>query len=181
MMLRAFTSYAGIVSLALLLSACGGGGGGGGQQPPPPPQNQTITFATAGPLSGRAGTTVTNAASGGAGTGGITYASSDTAIATVNSASGVATLLAAGATTITATKAASSGFNAATATYQLTVTIDQQTIAFATAGPLSSRAGTSVTNLASGGAGTGAITYASSDTAIATVDPTSGVATRNRI
>jgi len=177
MMLRAFKSYAGIVSLALLVSACGGGGGGGGQQPPPPPQNQTITFATAGPLSGRAGTTVTNVASGGAGSGAISYASSDTAIATVNSTSGVATLLAAGAITITATKAASNGFNSASATYQLTVTVDQQTIAFASAGPLSNRAGTTVTNIASGGAGTGAITYASSDTAIATVNSTSGVAT----
>jgi len=57
------TSYAGIVLLALLVSACGGGGGGGGQ-PPPPPQNQTIAFATAGPVAGAVGTTVTNIASG---------------------------------------------------------------------------------------------------------------------
>ena len=59
-------SYAGIMSLALLVSACGGGGGGdGGQQPAPQPQ--TIAFATAGPVNGSVGTTVTNIASGGAG------------------------------------------------------------------------------------------------------------------
>jgi len=176
MHLRALQSYA-VISVALLVSACGGGGGGGSGQNPQPPQNQTIAFATAGPMSGRAGTTVTNVASGGAGTGAITYASSDTAVATVNSTSGAATLLATGTTTITATKAASAGFNAASATYQLTVTIETQAIAFATAGPVSSRAGTTVTNVASGGAGTGGITYASSDTAIATVNSTTGVAT----
>ena len=123
MKLRRFTSRAVILSLALLVSACGGGGGGSTQQPP---QNQTITFATGGPMSGRAGTTVTNVASGGAGTGAITNASSDTAVATVNSTTGAATLLAPGTTTITATKAASLGFSAASATHQLNATVETQ-------------------------------------------------------
>lgn len=65
MISRTLTSYAGIMSIALLVSACGGGGGGG--QPPPPPQNQTIAFATTGSVTGAVGTTVTNVVSGGAG------------------------------------------------------------------------------------------------------------------
>jgi hypothetical protein len=114
----------------LLLAACGGGGGGyggGGGGP----QNQSISFATPGPVSGQVGDTVTNVASGGAGTGAITCASSNTSVATVNATSGVATLLTAGTTTITATKAASSGYNAASASYTLNVSLVPQTIAFA--------------------------------------------------
>src|SRR6188768_3505020 len=123
-------SYAGIMSLALLVSACGGGGGGdGGQQPAPQPQ--TIAFATAGPVNGSVGTTVTNIASGGAGTGAITYSSGTTTVATVNATTGVATLVGTGSAAISATKAASSGFTSATATYQLQVTPGTQAIAFA--------------------------------------------------
>ena len=171
---RALTSYAGIMSIALLVSACGGGKGGG--QPPPPPQNQTIAFATAGPVTGAVGTTVTNVASGGAGTGTITYATSSASVATV-AASGVATLVGTGTATITATKAASAGFNSATATYQLQATPGTQTIAFAVAGPRNVVLASTSDNAASGGAGTGAITYESSNTTAVTVNPTTGAAT----
>lgn len=175
MKFRALTSYAGIMSLALLISACGGGGGGG-QPQQPQPQNQTIAFATAGPVNSRVGTTVTNVASGGAGTGAVTYASSNTAVATVNSTTGVATLAGQGSSTITATKAASTGFNAASATYTLNATVDAQTITFAQAGPLTGPAGTAINNAASGGAGTGTITYGAADSNVATIDA-AGVAT----
>jgi len=170
------TSYAGIVLLALLVSACGGGGGGGGQ-PPPPPQNQTIAFATAGPVAGAVGTTVTNIASGGAGTGSITYSSGTTTVATVNATTGVATLVGTGSATITASKAASTGFNAATATYQLQVSPGAQAIAFAQQGPLNVAVSSTTNNAASGGAGTGAITYLSSNTNAVTVNATTGAAT----
>src|SRR5262245_26103046 len=107
---------------AVLVTGCGGGGGGGSTPaPPPPPQPQTIAFAQAGPVSGVAGSTVTNAATGGGGTGAITYSSSNVAIATVNGTSGVATLVAVGTTTITASKAASDGYLAASASYTLNV------------------------------------------------------------
>ncbi len=175
MIFRALRSYAGIMSLALLVSACGGGGGGGPQQPPA--QNQTIAFATAGPVTGGVGTTVTNIASGGAGTGAITYASSATNVATVNATTGVATVVGTGSATITATKAASSGFNSATATYQLQATPGTQTIAFAVPGPRNVVLATTSDNAASGGAGTGAITYASSNTNAVTVNATTGAAT----
>jgi Kelch motif protein len=170
-------SYAGIMSLALLVSACGGGGGGGGQQPPPPPQSQTIVFATAGPVNGSVGTTVTNIASGGAGTGAITYSSGTTTVATVNATTGVATLVGTGSATITASKAASSGFTSATATYQLQVTPGTQAIAFAQNGSVNAALGSTTNNAASGGAGTGAITYLSSNTGVVTVNATTGAAT----
>jgi hypothetical protein len=165
------------MSIALLVSACGGGGGGGQQPPPPPPQNQTIAFATAGPVAGTVGTTVTNVASGGAGTGAITYSSGTTTVATVDATTGVATLVGTGNATITATKAASSGFNSATATYQLQVGPGTQAIAFAQPGPLNVVLSSTTNNAASGGAGTGAITYVSSNTSAVTVNATTGAAT----
>jgi Kelch motif/Galactose oxidase, central domain len=174
MILRGSKSYAGIMSIVLLVSACGGGGGG---QPQQPSQPQTIAFATAGPMSGAVGTTVTNTASGGAGTGAITYSSNATTIATINATTGVATLVGTGSAIITATKAASAGFSSATATYQLQVTQGTQAIAFAQQGPLNAVLGSTTNNAASGGAGTGAITYVSSNTNAATVNETTGAAT----
>ena len=67
------------------------------------------------------GATLTNAASGGAGTGAISYQSSNSNVLTVNATSGVATGVAIGTATITATKAADTGFTQAQATYTLNV------------------------------------------------------------
>ena len=127
----------------LCLSACSGGGGGKSTPPPPPPPPpvaQTITFATVGPIDKVVGdATFTNTASGGSGTGAITYSSSSTAVATVGADTGTVTVIAAGNTVITANKAASTGFLAASATYTLNVTDPPpvaQTIAFANAGPI---------------------------------------------
>ncbi|HMN47057.1 MAG TPA: hypothetical protein PKE27_20940 [Povalibacter sp.] len=153
-----------------LLGACGGGGGGGSTPAPPPAQNQTIAFATAGTVSGAAGTTVANLASGGAGTGAISYSSNNTAVATIDASSGTATLLAVGTATITASKAASSGYNAASATYTLNVTQGTQAIAFAQSGPLDVLLGSTTTNAATGGAGSGAIAYVSSNVSVIRVD-----------
>jgi hypothetical protein len=157
------------------LTACGGGGGGG--SPPPPPQSQTITFAQPGPLSGAVGASLTDLASGGAGTGAITYASGNVAVASVNATTGAVTLLTTGSVTITATKAASTGFNSATANYSVSVTPGAQTITFAQSGPLNVLLGSVTGNSASGGGGTGAVSYASSNTGAVTVDPVSGAAT----
>lgn len=157
--------------LAALVTACGGGGGGGGA---PAPQDQVISFTTLGTASGAVGTTVTNTAAGGAGTGAISYLSSNINVATVNPTTGVASLISVGSTTITATKAASNGFNQATASYTLNVTRGTQAITFTQPGPLQVLKGFAVTNIASGGAGTGAITYVSSNTAVITVSSTSG-------
>jgi uncharacterized protein YjdB len=176
MNIRAFRMQFAIV-LSFAMAACGGGGGGGGPQQPPPPQGQTISFAQAGPLTLPIGATVTNLASGGGGTGAITYQSSDTSVLTVNATSGLATGMSVGSATVTATKAADTGFTQARATYTVNVTLAQQAIAFAQAGPLTLPIGATVTNTASGGGGTGAITYQSSNTSVLTIDPTSGLAT----
>ena len=115
-----------VASLAFALASCGGGGGSGGESnpppPPPAPQAQAISFATAGPVTRpRRDATYTNVASGGAGTGAMTYQSSNTGVATVNG-SGVVTFVTAGSTTITANKAADANFLAASANYTLTIT-----------------------------------------------------------
>jgi hypothetical protein len=168
MNLRALNACAMIMSLAFL-AACGGGGGGP-RQDPQQPQNQTIAFATPGAVTGSVGSSITNVASGGAGTGAITYASGNASVATINATTGVATLVAVGTATITATKAASNGFNSATATYTLNVSPGTQTITFALGGPLNVLLDTVTNNAATGGAGTGPITYASSNTAAIRVD-----------
>ena len=60
-------------------------------------------------------------ASGGPGTGAVTYASGTPAVATVDPDSGEVDILTFGSTTITATKATDTNYNAATATYTLNV------------------------------------------------------------
>jgi hypothetical protein len=67
------------------------------------------------------GATLSNLASGGAGTGPITYQSSNTTILTINATSGVATGVAIGSATVTATKAADASFAQAQATYTINV------------------------------------------------------------
>lgn len=55
--------------------------------------------------------------------------------------------------------------------------IQSQTIAFTNAGPIAGTVGGTVTNTASGGQGTGAIAYASSNATVGTVNSTTGAAT----
>ena len=69
----------------------------------------------------------------GSGTGAVTYESSDTAVATVDIDSGEVIIKTIGTTTITATKAADANYNAATASYTLTVTIAALPLTFGTA------------------------------------------------
>lgn len=172
----------------LCLSACGGGGGSSRPPPTPPdppPVAQTIVFAMAGPIAKIVGDApFTNAASGGAGTGAITYSSGNPAVATVGTSSGTVTVIGAGGTVIIANKTASTGFLAATATYTLNVVAPPpappvaQNISFSAPGPITRTYGDAqFTNTASGGAGTGAISYSSHTTAVASVDTTTGLVT----
>ncbi|HLA72291.1 MAG TPA: hypothetical protein VK624_12330 [Steroidobacteraceae bacterium] len=140
-------------------------------------QPQSITFATAGPVSRPfADGLYTNVAAGSAGTGAITYGSSNTAVASVT-ADGLVIFAAAGTVVITATKAADANYLAASANYTLEITpppvLQPQMIAFATPGTVSRPySDNTYTNVASGGAGTGAITYSSSNNSVASVEPT---------
>ena len=103
-----------------MVAACGGGSGGGGG--PQPLQPQSIAFAQSGPLYKFAGDAAfSNVASGGAGTGAITYSSDTPAVATVNSNSGLVAINASGVAQISADKAADSTYQSAQASYQLRV------------------------------------------------------------
>lgn len=80
--------------------------------------NSSIYFSGNGSVT--EGSTMTKAVTRSAGDGSISYSSSNTSIATVNS-SGTVTGVAAGSCTITATIAATTNYNASSASYTLTV------------------------------------------------------------
>jgi len=110
----------------LAVGACGGGGGAsGGQQtapPPPSPQAQSIAFANAGPVYAFLGDAAySNPASGVAGTGVVTYTSSNTSIAAVDADTGLVTIVTVGDVVITASKAADVNYKSAQATYSMHV------------------------------------------------------------
>lgn len=119
------------IALALCsvgLIACGGGGGGrggqnpGGNQPPPQPQPQSISFSQAGPVYKLLGdVSYANVATGGSGTGAVTYSSDTPAVATVDASSGAITMVGLGSAQITANKAADANYTAAQASYTLRI------------------------------------------------------------
>jgi N-acetylneuraminic acid mutarotase len=130
-----------IVTIAVcLLISCGGGSGDNAPQSPPtnpPPvlQAQSIAFVTPGPVSKQlSDPAFSNIASGGAGSGGITYSSSDSSIARVNASSGEVTVLTPGTVQISATKAADATYQSATSTYSLTVVAPPSVPLFASIG-----------------------------------------------
>ena len=120
-----------------------------------------------------------SSASGGA----ITYASSDTAVANVNESDSTITLVGAGTTIFTATQAADGNYTSATATTTLTVTGTTPTLtgfALSSYGaPLSF--GSTLTITAPSSASGGAITYASSDTAVANVNVSGSTITITKV
>lgn len=84
--------------------------------------SQSISFIDPGPVNKTTDDTpFNNSVVGGSGSGAVSYSSSDSAVATVNSASGEVSIVAAGSTTITADKAESANYLATSASYQLTV------------------------------------------------------------
>lgn len=118
MTLRAY--LAGLLTVAL--AACGGGGGGGAPptSPPPSPQAQSISFANAGPVNAILDdASYSNPASGGAGTGAITYTSSMPSLAKVDANTSQVTLVTVGDVVITASKASDANYLAAQASYSM--------------------------------------------------------------
>ncbi len=106
-------------------------------------------------------------ATGGASGNAVSYTSSNTAVATISGST--VTIIGAGTTTITASQAGNANYNAATDVPQtLTVAKAAQSISFAAlAGKIF---GDAVFNLTASGGGSGnAITYVSSNTAVATI------------
>jgi uncharacterized repeat protein (TIGR03803 family) len=129
-------------------------------------QNQAITFgALAAKTFGDAAFNLT--ATGGTSGNAVTFASSNTAVATISG--NTVTIEGAGATTITASQAGNANYNAAADVLQtLTVNKQNQTITF---GALSAKTFGDIpfTVSATGGTSGNAITFSSSNTSVATV------------
>ena len=110
--------------------------------------------------------TAPSSASGGA----ITYASSDTAVASVNESDSTITLVGAGSTTFTATQAADGNYTSATTTTTLTVTAATSALTGFALSSSSVAYGASAPTITPPSSDSGgAITYTSRDTAVATV------------
>ena len=110
--------------------------------------------------------------------GAITYSSNATSVATINPSSGIITLVAAGTATFTASQAESAQYNAPTPVTSNTLTVLKGTTALAFVSPPTTKILTddAFTVIASS-ASSGAVTYTSSNTAIATVGSTTGLVT----
>lgn len=160
-----------ILVVAVSLAACNSGGGGseGASK-----KSQTIAFANAGPVAKTFGDPVfMNAATGGAGSGSVSYLTHDSSVATIAS-DGSVTIIGAGTVVIDAIKAADSIYSAAQASFTLNVARAPQLISFAASGPIEKRTGDEFDNVASGGGGSGAVSYSSDTPAVATVDADTG-------
>ena len=146
--------------------------------------NQAALVASAA-LSLIADTNVTDVVSttGGSGTGAVTYATSTPSVCSINATTGVISpvLLASGAAqavcSITATKAGDSQYNSVTSTAISVIIKTDVQAALVLSGPTTATVPTTVTEVATGGSGTGALTYASADTTICTVVAGTGVVT----
>ena len=100
------------------------------------------------------------------------------AFATISATSGEVTIRSVGTTTITATKAADTDYNAATASYTLNIAkADQAEFDFANVVVDKTFGDPVFTFTPTGGSGAGAITYESSDREVATVSTPSGEVT----
>jgi uncharacterized protein YjdB len=104
----------------------------------------------------------------------IVYSSSNTAVATIDPTFGFVNVISAGSTVITASVAASSTYSAGQATQTLTVNKNTNTVTLAAipTQPVTSP-GYTVTAYSS----SGSLTFASSNTSVATIDPASGAIT----
>jgi alpha-tubulin suppressor-like RCC1 family protein/uncharacterized protein YjdB len=101
-------------------------------------------------------------------TGAITYSSSNTAVATVSPTSGLITVVSGGSTVITATQAATENYNSTTTTTTLTVLRDPSIGAMAAITKAYGSAAFTLTAPTTNS--TGAISYTSSNAAVATID-----------
>ncbi|HPG86940.1 MAG TPA: SUMF1/EgtB/PvdO family nonheme iron enzyme, partial [Spirochaetales bacterium] len=135
----------------------------------------TIVFADGASVTRTWSTTLYINAVSGDGSGALSYASGEPGVATVDASSGEVSLVAAGSTVISVSKAATATHAAVESSYSLTVTKAASVISFADGTSVSRAYGSgSYINVVSG-AGTGAKTYSSSETAVATVNAAGSV------
>ena len=132
-----------------------------------PKLSQSITFGEES-YTVVVGNSQSVVASGGPGIGQISYASSDPSIATISSA-GLVTGVTIGSVTITAIKAADSTYEEASATTTVNISdLLEQTISFSSS-DYTLQVNETQTITASGGEGTGQITYSSADESVVTI------------
>ncbi len=135
------------------------------------PAEKLLATVGAAPITTQIATT-------GQGSGEISYKSDDITIATVDAASGVVTIVGAGTVIITATRAMDAGHKAVEASYMLTVARATDLLMFPAETLMVIIGGYPIpTQIASGGKGSGAISYKSDDITIATVNAVSGTVT----
>ena len=124
-----------------------------------------------------------NVATGGTGNGEITYRIDKTNVATVNSTNGVLTLKSIGKATVTASKAGNANYNPISNSYELTVNDkkEQPPLSFARDEITLDykKGGVTISNIATGGTGTGAISYRSDNETIAEVNNNGVVTIKN--
>ena len=140
--------------------------------------NQTVTFAKPGDQTATYGETFTNTATAQLDSvaAKITYSSSDTSIATVDTNTGEVTIHKAGEVTITATAAETSNVNEGKAEYKLIISKANPTLTFANS-TVSVKATGSVSNELTTVPSGLKVTYYSSNPSVATVDATTGKVT----
>ena len=108
--------------------------------------------------------------------GAITYSSNATGVATINPSSGIITLVAAGTATFTASQAESAQYNAPTPVTSNTLTVSKGTTTLAFVTPPTSKSLTDAAfTVVASSASSGAVTYTSSNTEMATVGLTTGL------
>ncbi len=116
--------------------------------------------------------------SGGSGNGAVTWSSSNSSVLSVNAAIGAVTVTGTGTAVITASKAADTNYNIITATVTISVSKASQGTLTITGKPATVKYGDAAFTLGtSGGNGTGAVTWSSSDAGVLTVNPTTGAVT----
>lgn len=138
------------------------------------PEEPNASFASS-TQSTTCGDAVVNALNKGGSAGSVTYTSSDTDVVTVNANSGAVTIEKVGTTVITAYIGAAGCYTATSASYTLTVDAKEATMAFSD--PTTSlEESESALNAATTNSD-GTIVYASNNTAVATVNTSTGVVT----
>ncbi len=129
--------------------------------------NRTVSFGASSVSKTYGDTKFTNVATR-TGDGTIAYSSSNTSVASIDSASGEVTIIGAGSAIITASVAATSNYNAGSATYTLTVSKANRAISFGSSAITKIYGDDKFTNVATK-TGDGTITYSSSNASVAEV------------
>lgn len=165
-------------ALVAVISACGGGGGGGGgggTTPPPPPTITSVTVTCPSSVTAGQSATCTATVQGtGSFSSAVTWTSSNTGVATVSS-SGSVSGVTAGTTTITAT---STEDTTKSGTASITVTASSTITSVSVTCPAQVTVGNNATcsaQVAGTGSFASTVTWASSNTADATVNSSGSV------